>query len=803
MNPADLLAKHGIKIESTAPGRHYTTCPKCSAARSTKEHRAAKVLGVTIENDGSVYFGCNHCDFTGPKKGDGKRADAFEATYDFHSKDGTLLFQKVRNRPGASSRFLCRRLEGGIWVWGLSKKIERPLYRLPEITEAIKEGRTILVVEGEKDADACWRVGFPATCNFDGASELGKKPKWRREYSETFRDADIVVLNDNDAAGYAHADAAAKLSLGIAKRVRRLDLAKHWPDMPKGGDVSDWLAAGHTGEELAKLVEAAPDYVPPEGPKAEASPASGTAADDDAELERLARMSPLEYERARKEAGKRLGISRLSTLDLMVKGKRAELGLDAQDDTKAGRPIAFPEHEPWPEPVDGAALLDELVETIGGHVVMLDHFSHAGALWSLHTHLIDKLSITPRLAIYSPTKRCGKTTLLDVLGHLVRRPKMAADISPSAIFRVVEAHRPTLLIDEGDTFLPGNDDMRRLLNSGYQRNGTVIRNVGESSNYEPREFSTYAPCAIASIGRLHATVQDRSVRIDLKPKKASEKIKPFRFDRTEHLDILARKAARWAADNDEGIRNAEPEMPDGVFNREADNWMPLLAIADLAGGEWPKRAREALMKNRGDEGEDGSRLELLLGDIRDVFINRSIIRISSAELIENLVEIVPRPWAEYGKSGKPITQNKLARLLKPLAIPPTHGLVILMDGSEANVRRYELWQFKEAFERFLLPPGGAQLAKWQKLDEMATSEHSKVATPAQALPVGKSQKSSNGGLFATLPVGKGGAGANSAVCSHCGRPGGNRVAFDGGEVILHRECENPWIDTRMREEGIS
>jgi hypothetical protein len=101
--------------------------------------------------------------------------------------------------------------------------------------------------------DNCWRIGLPATCNFDGASEVGKKPKWRREYSETLRGADIVILNDNDAAGYAHADAVARMSVGICKRVRRLDLALHWPDIPKGGDVSDWLAAGHTKDELVAL----------------------------------------------------------------------------------------------------------------------------------------------------------------------------------------------------------------------------------------------------------------------------------------------------------------------------------------------------------------------------------------------------------------------------------------------------------------------------------------------------------------------------------------------------------------------
>ena len=104
--------------------------------------------------------------------------------------------------------------------------------------KAIAEGRIVACVEGEKDADNLWRIGIAATCNAHGASEPGKKPKWTKAHSEQLAGADLVVFNDNDAAGHEHADATCKLSLGIAKRVRRLDLATHWPGIPKGGDVS-------------------------------------------------------------------------------------------------------------------------------------------------------------------------------------------------------------------------------------------------------------------------------------------------------------------------------------------------------------------------------------------------------------------------------------------------------------------------------------------------------------------------------------------------------------------------------------
>ena len=111
-------------------------------------------------------------------------------------------------------------------------------------------------------------------------------------------------------------------------------------------------------------------------------------------------------------------------------------------------------------------------------------------------------------------------------------------------------------------------------------------------DHEPRKFSTYGACAIALIGKLPATIHDRSVVIDLKRRLPSEEVKQFRSDRAGDLDVLARKAARWAADNAERVKEIDPKMPAGLFNRDADNWRGLLAIAEVAGGRWPDYARE-------------------------------------------------------------------------------------------------------------------------------------------------------------------------------------------------------------------
>src|SRR5215831_5405949 len=379
------------------------------------------------------------------------------------------------------------------------------------------------------------------------------------------------------------------------------------------------------------------------------------------EIARLARLSTIEYERDRKTGAERLGM-RASILDRLVEGERARLGLSGGAiDGKQGHAVSFPEPEPWPEPVDGAALLNGIAAAIRQHVVLTDHPRDIIALWTLHTYLIDRFLVSPRLGIRSPTKGCGKTLLLDVLARLVARPLPTANVTPAAIFRVVEAHRPTLLIDEADTFLYHNDELRGVLN-GNRKGSTVLRTVGD--DHEPRAFATYSACAVALIGALPDTLHDRSVTVDLKRRLVSEKAEPFRPDRADQLDVLARKAARWAQDHAARVADADPVMPDGIINRAADNLRPLLAIADAAGGEWPQRKAAEASRSAGD---DASRLELLLGDIRDVFKE---IEMSSADLVKGLVAIEGRPWAELGKSRKPLTQNGLARMLKPLGIGP-------------------------------------------------------------------------------------------------------------------------------------
>jgi Protein of unknown function (DUF3631) len=801
MTAQELLQANHISVPDIAPGRYYTTCPQCSAKRS-KEHQSNKCLGVTIDSKGARW-GCNHCGWTGPEKGRGEpRGNGAHIIYDYRDGDGALKFQKVRNPPGSQKRFYCRRPDGnGGWISNTTGIEHKPLYHWPEIIKAKVQGRTIAIVEGEKDADSLWALDIPATCNFDGATDIIKNPKaktkWKIEYSKQLAGADLVVFNDNDSAGYAHADATCRLSHGIAKRVRRLDLAKHWPDIPKGGDVSDWLAAGHTSDELAALIEQAPDYELPEAAKKEASPADSNGIDDAAEIERLAKMRPLDYERARKDAGKRLGINRLALLDALVKAKRAELGLDG-DDNKQGHPIEFPEVEPWPEPVDGARLLNELSHAIGRHIIMRRYGRHTAAPWVVHTYLPDCFLISPRLAVRSPVPQCGKTTLFDILALLVYRPLSTANITAAAMFRVVAKYRPTILVDEADTYLPDNDELRGIINSGHRRGGQVLRTVGD--DFEVRAFPTYSALAISGIGDLPDTVADRSVILDLKRRLRRERIVPFRPDHADGLIVLARKARRWAADNAERVAAADPKLPDSIINRRADNWRPLFAIAEVAGGRWPQRVRAAALKEQAASLDDeASLVEMLLGDIKDVFEKREANKVEptdrmpSGSLVEALVAIEGRPWAELGRSRKPLTQNRLARLL----IVPEN----IRIGDKVP-KGYILERFKEAFARYLGVEGAFEPPQPYKADEMGTNDLFQTATAKTDVADEKCEKSANDGPCSGIAVGKGGAGQKGPLCSYCGRPDGNRACCDGLELTLHRECEDPWIKARMREEGI-
>ena len=409
--------------------------------------------------------------------------------------------------------------------------------------------------------------------------------------------------------------------------------------------------------------------------------------DERAIICRLAELSPLKYDKKRSAAARELGVS-VGALDRAVKEVRA-----ARSDTKGqGRPLELPMIEPWPELVNGADLLDDICNAVRRYLVLPNGSAEVLALWAIHSHAFQCFEHTPRLSITAPEKQCGKSKTLDVLECLVASPLRTSNIKSATIFRTIEKAFPTLLIDEADTFLNGDDETRGILNDGHKRGGQTIRLVGE--NYEPRQFSTFCPVAIAMIGRLADTLEDRSVSINLRRAKTSERIQPFRSDRVDALRQLARKAARWVADNRQALANADPATGT-LVNRPADNWRPLMAIADLAGGEWSKRAR-SIAESAQIAKQDQSTRTMVLSDIRDIFTVRpKIDRLRSAEMADALGAMENRPWSEW-RNGKPITPAALARLVGPFGIMPGTK----RDG-DCTFKGYLLSDFTEAFETYL------------------------------------------------------------------------------------------------------
>ena len=356
--------------------------------------------------------------------------------------------------------------------------------------------------------------------------------------------------------------------------------------------------------------------------------------------EHVKEASPVRRAAIREEAIRRLKSGGVSS---PAKAVDAALGPPPRrevDDERQGKALDFEQPDPWTAEVDGADLLGALVETLQKYVVMPKAGAEATALWVLHTWTWrEAADFTPRLGITGPAKRCGKSRLLEVVSGIAYRPLMTANVSPAALFRSVERHAPTLLVDEGDTFLRESEDLRGLLNAGQRRGGAVIRTVGE--DHEPRSFNVFAPVAIALIGDLPDTVRDRAILVPMRRKTKAEGVARLRLTPFHReCDPLRRMAARWAQDHAQMLREAEPALPEALDDRAQDGWEPLFAIADSAGGAWPERARAAaLTLSESREAEDSSIGVRLLADMRTVFEDTGADRTPSAKLVEVLVAI--------------------------------------------------------------------------------------------------------------------------------------------------------------------
>ena len=372
-------------------------------------------------------------------------------------------------------------------------------------------------------------------------------------------------------------------------------------------------------------------------------------------------------------------------------GPEAEVG-------SQGQPWDWPEIVPWPTLVDGTALLDDVSSLIGRYVEMSGAQADATALWIMHTWLHDRLDLSTFLNITSATKRCGKSLLLEVLEELVHRPLLLSGrITSPGMFRIVEMCQPALLLDESDTYLRDDDELRGFINGSQRKSGArTMRAVKVGDSFTMESFGTWCAKAIAGIGDLPDTVLDRSIVIRLERRAPSDGDMPRWRERDRAaIDAILQRMARWAADNIEAVlrrRNAVA-FPPRTNDRARDAWEALLAIADIAGGDWARetgrawRACQAITAQSEDAGDRG---EMLLADLRQVFRdagdpahlptgkNDERYDPSLPAILPALVAMDGRPWAEYSRS-KPLSPRGLADLLGRFRI--TSGTIRLESGS--------------------------------------------------------------------------------------------------------------------------
>jgi hypothetical protein len=358
-----------------------------------------------------------------------------------------------------------------------------------------------------------------------------------------------------------------------------------------------------------------------------------------------------------------------------------------------------------------ADYLDTLDALLRRYVVFRSDAQVAAvALWIVHTWAFESSDATPYLCVTSAERRSGKTRLLELLALVVRNPMHVAHTSAAALFRSIAEERPTLEFDEADAVFkrsvsPATEELRAVLNAGHRRGATVRRCVGEGRKQTVVAFDTFCPKVLAGIGNLPDTIEDRCIKIRMERRRPSDRVARFRPRLLEPEAADLRHAlGEWAQAHIDYLGSAEPLLPPELDDRAQDGWEPLLAIADLAMGEWPDRARSAAVSlAQGAVSDDESLTTLALSHVREAFNGTG--RMSTEDLLRALTNRDDAPWSEWW--GRDVEDGRiqgpaarLSRLLRPFEIAPK---VMKIGDSQKPIRGYERDQLESAWERYLPP----------------------------------------------------------------------------------------------------
>ncbi|TDE33887.1 DUF3631 domain-containing protein [Nonomuraea mesophila] len=345
---------------------------------------------------------------------------------------------------------------------------------------------------------------------------------------------------------------------------------------------------------------------------------------------------------------------------------------------------------------NGAALLDRLRAALTRYVILpSSEAADAVTLWIAATHAQPAWAHAPRLVIRGPEKRCGKSRLLDVVEATCHEPFITVNSSSAAVYRSITEDPPTMLVDEADTIFgpkaDGNEDLRGLLNAGHQRNRPAKRYDAATNRVE--SIPTFAMAALAGIGAMPDTIEDRAVVIRMRRRAPGENAAPYRHRRDRApLRELATDLHQWLRADLPALEEAEPSMP--VEDRAADTWEPLVIVADHAGGGWPDRARAATLQltaEADDNGQTSARVRLLTA-CRTAFGPDTAL--PTAVLLERLKSDPESEWADHGPAG--LTPMKLGTMLREYDIRSAN--IRFPNGQQA--KGYQRADFADSWARY-------------------------------------------------------------------------------------------------------
>jgi putative DNA primase/helicase len=352
-------------------------------------------------------------------------------------------------------------------------------------------------------------------------------------------------------------------------------------------------------------------------------------------------------------------------------------------------PLAEP--EPWPEPVDAAQLLTDIARLIERHLYLPEHGATLLALWALHAWVPAAGAISPRLALTSAEAQSGKSTALRLLSALTPRPLLAMHARAVPLIRTIDFLAPTLLFDDAERWVWPNRVLRATLVAGAAADAKFLR---ESKNpFEMPALSCFAPCAFTVSGRIPLDVARRAITLTLRPALGQEQ-RPRFNPRSAEAEPLIAQAVRWSRDAAATLSETQPE-PTNLPRGQRELWQPLLAIAHIAGADWPERADAAALA-LGTVADTRSLGIELLDDIRIAY-GHEFERLPTLELIKMLTANLERPWARMA-NGRELSPRDLAQMLAPFGIHPRY-----MRFADGLARGYLARDFADAFARYLGP----------------------------------------------------------------------------------------------------